>query len=90
LFVAAVRHVNDTVIELIEVEERQGFSNKVLDSHEVDKEQFRLQIRELGQRYVQFVEGLDYKPYLPHTVEIVKELLQKLILSDKVDHFGAK
>ncbi|MNI09805.1 hypothetical protein D3C73_628910 [compost metagenome] len=77
-FSFVVHHGKETELELIEVEEKQNSEYRVLDTHLVNKQQYRIQVMKLGWQYIQFIEGLDYKPYMANTVEVVKELLEKL------------
>lgn len=77
-FSFTVRHIDDNQLEFTCVEERQGGGYRELESYVLDKMVYRRQVLGLGQAFLKFVEGLDYRPYFADTVKVVSELAAKL------------
>jgi len=44
------------------------------------------QVEMIGHNYLQFISDLDYKPYLPNTVEIDEGLLTKTTQLRRIKH----
>ncbi|MBD0383489.1 hypothetical protein [Paenibacillus sedimenti] len=77
-FSFTVSHLNDEQLELKLVEERSNGTYRELESHIVRAAEYRGQLLELGQTYLQFVQGLDYRPYFADTVKVVTGLVDQL------------
>ncbi|AEI42182.1 hypothetical protein [Paenibacillus mucilaginosus] len=74
-----VRHREGGFLELTELDERQGRSPRELDSYLIPRAQYAAQVRAIGEQFLRFTEGLDYRPYYADTVKTVKELLQRTV-----------
>jgi hypothetical protein len=79
-----VEHVDESWLKISEVDERFGDDYRIAGEYLVLLEEYRQQVETIGRHFLQFVRELDYKPYLPNTVEIVEALLSKLTYFRKV------
>lgn len=77
-FSFVVRHPETGIVEVTEVEERHGEVYREFDTFRVDAEEFKRLAAEAGETFLQFVGGLDYRPYYADTVTVVRELLARL------------
>lgn len=78
-FSFVVRHrPEEGVIEFDEVEERQNDEPRLLQSFTVDAQAYRDEVARLAREFLSYIEGRDYRPYLAHTVETVRSLLDRL------------
>jgi len=77
-FSFAVRHLDGELVELRHVEERGDGTYRVLDSYILPKAEYSRQALQLGQSFLLFIEGLDYRPYYSDTVKVVTELVEQL------------
>lgn len=73
-----VRHLDAERAEWTLVEESEDGSFREQESYVVDLSECRAQLVELGERFLRFVEPLDYRPYFPDTVPVVRELTERL------------
>lgn len=73
-----VRHLEDGSVELQEVDEKQDAPPRILGSYNVPAEEYKRQVAAIGRKFLQFIEGKDYRPYLSHTVETVRKLMGEL------------
>ncbi len=74
----AVKHREGEQVELIHVEERSNGAYRELESFVLPEETYRDQVRQLGKQFLEFIEGLDYRPYFSKTVEVVRKLATRL------------
>ena len=66
-------------LQLQEIEERHGTLYRVLAQYDhVPLVQYRIQVMAVAQQFLDFIEGKDYRPLLPDTVPIVRQLLLQL------------
>ncbi|ULL18414.1 hypothetical protein DVH26_30480 [Paenibacillus sp. H1-7] len=72
-----VRHDEPGMLQLTELEEREQGEARELGTYQVPVAVYREQVHAVAQQYVEFIEGLDYRPYFSDTVKVVKELLAK-------------
>jgi hypothetical protein len=77
-FSFVVEHVDESWLKISEVEERFDDDYRIAGEYLVLVEEYRKQVEMIGRQFLQFVRDLDYKPYLPNTVEIVEALLSQL------------
>ncbi|MFD0696019.1 hypothetical protein ACFQZT_18235 [Paenibacillus sp. GCM10027628] len=77
-FSFAVHHLNDEHLELKLVEERSNGTYRELECHQIATADYSRKVLELGETYLQFVQGLDYRPYLADTVKVVTGLVDQL------------
>jgi hypothetical protein len=73
-----VKHTSGTEAEWTLVEEAEDERHREHESYTVSLEACRKQLIELGERFLAFVEPLDYRPYFAETVPVVRELLERL------------
>ena len=74
-----VHHNGDGTLQLQEIEERHGTLYRVLAQYDhVPLVQYRIQVMAVAQQFLDFIEGKDYRPLLPDTVPIVRQLLLQL------------
>ncbi|TVY09433.1 hypothetical protein [Paenibacillus cremeus] len=76
-FIAQHQESGDRM-ELIEVEEKQDQPPRGLGKYEVSQANYARQVKAIGETFLEFVEGLDYRPYYKDTVSTVKRLLAEL------------
>jgi hypothetical protein len=60
------------------VEEAEDGTYREHESYTVSLQACRKRLIELGERFLAFVEPLDYRPYFADTVPVVRELLERL------------
>jgi hypothetical protein len=77
-FSFVVKHLDERWLKISEVDERFKDDYRVAGEYLVLVEEYRQQVEAIGRHFLQFVRDIDYKPYLPNTVEIVEALLTKL------------
>jgi hypothetical protein len=77
-FSFVVEHLDKNWLKISEVDERFDDDYRIAEEALVLIEEYRQQVETIGHYYLQFVRDLDYKPYLPDTVEIVEGLLTQL------------
>jgi len=70
--------LDESWLKINEVDERFDDDYRIAGKLWFLIEEYRLQVEMIGHNYLQFISDLDYKPYLPNTVEIVEGLLTKL------------
>lgn len=70
-----VKHMGDGMLELTELEEREQESSKELGLYSVSADSYKEQVVAIAKKYLDFVEGLDYRPYFADTVKVIRELL---------------
>ncbi|WP_281889434.1 hypothetical protein [Paenibacillus sp. YYML68] len=73
-----VKPISQAKLELVEVEERQDQEPRPVAVYEVDKQAYTAQVRVIGATFLQFVEGLDYRPLYADTVKTVQRLLERM------------
>ncbi|MDF2714503.1 MAG: hypothetical protein K0R28_1428 [Paenibacillus sp.] len=73
-----VHHASGTEAEWTLVEEAEDGVHREHESYTVSLDVCREQLIELGERFLAFVEPLDYRPYFADTVPVVRELLERL------------
>jgi len=78
-FSFVVEHMDGSWLKISEVDERMDDDYRIAGEALVLVEEYRKQVESIGYEYLQFVRHLDYKPYLPNTVEIVEDLLKQLV-----------
>ncbi|MCZ8522772.1 MULTISPECIES: hypothetical protein [Paenibacillus] len=71
------RHVEGDLIELTELEERQGRPPREQGTYLIPKQAYAARVREIAEQFLRFTESLDYRPYYADTVKTVKGLLQR-------------
>lgn len=71
-----VRHTDGGMLELTELEEREHAPARELGSYQVPVHIYREQVIAIAEQYLEFIQGLDYRPYFADTVKVVKELLK--------------
>ncbi|GAA3409278.1 hypothetical protein ACFFNY_09305 [Paenibacillus hodogayensis] len=76
-----VTHVDAEWAEWTLVEEAEDRSNREYETYVVSLDECRRQLIELGERFLQFVEPLDYRPYFADTVPVVRQLVEWLKLA---------
>ncbi|MFC5447653.1 hypothetical protein [Paenibacillus aestuarii] len=77
-FSFVVRHLDGKQVELRHVEERGDGTYRELDSYLIAKDEYSKQALQLGQSFLHFINGLDYRPYFADTVKVVTELVEQL------------
>ncbi|MDF2719944.1 MAG: hypothetical protein K0R28_6869, partial [Paenibacillus sp.] len=77
-----VRHVNAEEAEWTLVEEAEDRSFREHESYVISLAECRQQLIGLGERFLAFVEPLDYRPYFADTVPVVQELVERLKRED--------
>lgn len=73
-----VRHSGEDEMELLEIEEKPSGSPRVLGSYTVRESEYKAQVTAIGEAFLRFVDGLDYRPYYSETVRTVRELMDRL------------
>lgn len=73
-----VNHTSETVADWTLVEEAEDGTYREHESYTVSLQACRKRLIELGERFLAFVEPLDYRPYFADTVPVVRELLERL------------
>lgn len=73
-----VKHLDGERAEWTLVEEAEDGSQREQESYVVSLDECRGQLIELGERFLRFVEPLDYRPYFADTVPVVRELVERL------------
>jgi hypothetical protein len=81
-FSFVVRHRVVDQLDFTWVEERKGDTYREMESFSIPKDKYREQVMQVGRQFMQFIEGLDYRPYFADTVAIVEELMARL---EKID-----
>jgi hypothetical protein len=77
-FSFAVSHKDGNCISLIEVEERQHAAYRVVGEYAIPLADYREQVAQIGNRFLHFVQDLDYRPFYKDTVAMASSLLQQL------------
>jgi hypothetical protein len=77
-FSFVVEHIDETWLQISEVDERQNDHYRVAGEYKVLIEEYSQQVEAIGRDYLEFVRDLDYRPYLSNTVEVVERLLKQL------------
>jgi hypothetical protein len=75
---AVSHHVDEELLTLIEVEERQNDTYRVVGEYTVPLADYRECVKQIGHQFLQFVRDLDYRPYYQDTVAVVALLLEQL------------
>lgn len=70
-------HEGETII-LREVEETGPGKNRILEEYKLPLAEFRQAIYHVGKQFIDFMEGKNYKPLYPETIDTVKRLLIKI------------
>jgi|GEM_PF-1514628 len=73
-----VRHLDEQRLELTALEERQGDKPRAMERMVLETQAYRQEALRLGRMYLDFVAGLDYRPYFADTVPVVTELVERL------------
>lgn len=73
-----VRHRAGGLAEWTLVEEAEDGTLREHETYAVSLDECRTQLIELGERFLAYVEPLDYKPYFADTVPIVRKLVERL------------
>ncbi|TXK84761.1 hypothetical protein FU659_06740 [Paenibacillus sp. N3.4] len=77
-FSFVVRHLADERVELQSVEERTNGTYRELETHIISSREYGKQVLAIGDTYLQYIKGLDYRPYFADTVKVVEELVNQL------------
>jgi hypothetical protein len=77
-----VRHRAGGMLQLTELEERQGMESRELGGYEIDADAYKSQIREIARAFLQLVGGLEYRPYFADTVKVVKDMMEDEQISE--------
>ncbi|MEW9700640.1 hypothetical protein [Paenibacillus sp. SI8] len=77
-FSFTVRHLDAKLLELSHVEERSNGTYRELESYTLPIAEYTEQALKLGQTYLNYIQGLDYRPYFADTVKVVSELVDQL------------
>ncbi|NOU95788.1 hypothetical protein GC093_21550 [Paenibacillus sp. LMG 31456] len=70
------RHLNEGMLELTEIEERQHAEPRILGTYLVPLEAYKTQIIPIALEYLSFVKGLEYRPYYTDTTKVVEQLVK--------------
>ncbi|WP_240041438.1 hypothetical protein [Paenibacillus ginsengarvi] len=73
-----VKHTGGGQSEWTLVEEAEDGTYREHETYRISADECRTQLLELGERFLAFVEPLDYNPYFADTVPVVKELVARL------------
>jgi hypothetical protein len=73
-----VQHLNDSELELTELDERQDGEPKVVGTYTVPLDEYKKQVIRIAEQFLSFVEALEYKPYFKNTVDVVNQLLSQV------------
>jgi hypothetical protein len=73
-----VKHLQDGQVELTHVEERQNGPHRELEGFVIAAKEYKDQVKPLGEKFLSFIDGLDYRPYMSETVPVVRELLARM------------
>lgn len=68
----------DGTLELIEVEQGEDRMYREHGTYRVPLEDYRRHVLAFAERFLAFVEPLDYQPYMKDTVPVVRDLTEKL------------
>ncbi|UJF32319.1 hypothetical protein [Paenibacillus hexagrammi] len=77
-FSFVVRHKSADQLELTNVEERPDGTYRELDSYLLDAHEYLRQVLQVGEAFLEFIQGLDYRPYFSDTVAVVSDLVGQL------------
>ncbi|MDD9271260.1 hypothetical protein ACFPES_29920 [Paenibacillus sp. GCM10023248] len=77
-FSFVVHHKDRNELELISVEERGDGTHRKFENHLIAVSDYRKQVLRIGETYLAFIQGLDYRPYYADTVKVVEELVEQL------------
>ncbi|BFT69771.1 hypothetical protein [Paenibacillus sp. P36] len=77
-FSFVVHHLPEEQIQLISVEERTNGTYRELETHNIPADHYRKEVLEIGETYLAFIKGLDYRPYFADTVKVVEGLVHQL------------
>ncbi|WP_166240626.1 hypothetical protein [Paenibacillus turpanensis] len=67
-----------SIVHWIEVEQNENGAPRELDRHSVELAEHRETVRQAGEQFLMFIEGLDYRPLFADTVRVVKEGMKAL------------
>lgn len=70
-----VKHMDNGMMELTELEEREQGPAKELGTYCISTASYKAQVIAIARTYLDFVEGLDYRPYFANTIEVIRGLL---------------
>jgi hypothetical protein len=70
-----VHHLDGKVLQLTELEERQGMPPRELGSYNIPQDIYRSQVSQVAAAFLQVVADVDYQPYFKDTVKVLKELM---------------
>jgi hypothetical protein len=73
-----VKHLSDNELEITEVEEKENDDYRIYQSWIISKTEYGRQVINLAEQFLNFVRPLDYRPFLPKTVNIVDDLLEQI------------
>jgi hypothetical protein len=73
-----VEHVDDQTLRLTEVEQHADGTLRELDAYIVSKKQYREQVLQIAEHFLQFVKKIDYKPYFKETLSIIRQWVDKV------------
>ncbi|WP_317891153.1 hypothetical protein [Paenibacillus oceani] len=73
-----VNHLGNGTAEWTLLEESQDGTSREQESFVVAAAQCREQLLELGERFLAYTSELDYRPYFPDTLPVVRELVERL------------
>jgi hypothetical protein len=82
-FSFVVRHGEGKQLDFTWVEERQGGTYREMESFKIDASEYREQVQRIGREFLEFIKGLDYKPYFADTVPVVERLMARLEQSEQ-------
>lgn len=80
-----VKHTERGRAEWTLVEEAEDGTFREHETYAVPLDECRRQLIELGERFLAFVEPLDYRPYFADTVPVIRELVERLGLALRED-----
>ncbi|KQX45316.1 MULTISPECIES: hypothetical protein [unclassified Paenibacillus] len=77
-FSFVVRHLADDQVELVSVEERSNGTYRELETHILPSLEYSKKVLAVGEAYLAFIKGLDYRPYFGDTVKVVEDLVHQI------------
>lgn len=72
-----VRHRGERIC-LVELEERQHGEPREMSEYEIPLEEYRTAMARIGNQFLSFIDGLEYRPYFADTVNQMKRLVFEL------------
>jgi hypothetical protein len=77
-FSFVLQHLSEDELKITEVDEQQNEDYRVYQSWIISKKDYAQKVVGLADQFLHFVRPLDYRPFLPNTVEIIEALLKEI------------